>query len=94
MEFPITIGTYPIQKINTQTNGIIITQQPMKNIINVNASHQVELNTNTKIINASSQSQPLLLEGNMSSHQDSQPSTNSVPQAIIGMNKILKLVRI
>lgn len=75
--FPLTVGSYPILKTNTDTGGIVVTQQPTIGML----SEQVQ----STILNDPSQTQPLLVKENVASQQHSHPGASSVGQVAIGI---------
>lgn len=83
MTFPITIGSYPI--LNTRTDGIVVTQQPTAGLLSEEEMRQEQLHS--EIINAPTQSQPLLVNENL----PPQPGTSSAGQPTISMNELLKI---
>lgn len=70
MKFPLTIGSYPI--LNTQTAGIVVTQQPPVGLVTDQGLNQVQ--DQSDILNEPAQ--PLLVR-NLSSQQNSLPGTSS-----------------
>lgn len=79
LEFPLIIGSFPIQNTNAQTGGIVVTQQPTKGL--PNGQHLGEAQFDNKGLSELSQMQNLLIKEGASS-SDAKNTTIAISNAI------------